>query len=603
MMPVGDHAAADVHSFAEPERVRITHLHLDLEASFRRRILSGSATLSLENRADAERLVLDSRDLEIERVEVSSDGANFTDGPFTLGKADPILGAPLTIPLPKQTRQVRINYRTRPDAPALQWLTPAQTAGHRHPFLYTQSQAIYARSWIPLQDTPAVRFTYSARIRTRPGLLALMSAENPVELSRNGEYTFAMKQPIPSYLMALAIGDLGFQATGPRTGVYAEPSVLKAAANEFADTEQMLTAISDMFGPYRWGRYDVLVLPPSFPMGGMENPRLTFVTPTVIAGDRSLVALIAHELAHSWAGNLVTNATWSDFWLNEGFTVYLEWRILERVYDRSRYEMEAVLGRQELERELATLKPEDQRLHIDLKGRDPDEGFTSVPYVKGALLLKTLEEAAGRQRFDAFLRSYFDRFAFRSITTADFMAHLQEKLLDAHSISLRTPLETWLSGTGLPETGYKPASEALARVEAQARRWLEGEMVESDAITRTWTTQEWLRFLTYMPQPLSGERLHELDRAFHLTASHNYEILAQWLVMAVRSGYTPAEPRLRQFLLQVGRRKYLKPIYEELVKTPEGRTVARSVYAQARPGYHAITIATIDDILDKAPQP
>ncbi|MGH9593638.1 MAG: M1 family aminopeptidase/hydrolase, partial [Bryobacteraceae bacterium] len=360
-------------SYSRPSQVRARHLDLDLNVDFDRKILEGFVDVHFDTLSAGD-LLLDTRGLTIQSVEHADS--------FELGPAHPILGAQLRIVTAVDTDWVRVYYSTSPSASGLQWLDAPQTAGRQHPFLYTQSQAIHARSWIPLQDTPGVRVTFTAKIHTPEGLRAVMGAA-----SEDGQ--FRMEQPVPSYLIALAVSDLGFRVLGPRSGVYAEPSLLDAAAHEFADTEAMIAAVEAMYGPYRWGRYDLLVLPPSFPFGGMENPRLTFTTPTVLAGDRSLVSLVAHELAHSWSGNLVTNATWSDFWLNEGFTVYLERRILEKVYGKPRAEMEAVLGRRELDREMAGLSENDRVLHIDLNGRDPDEGCTLVPYEKGALLLRT----------------------------------------------------------------------------------------------------------------------------------------------------------------------------------------------------------------------
>ena len=305
------------------------------------------------------------------------------------------------------------------------------------------------------------------------------------------------------------------------------------------------------------------------------------------------MSLVAHELAHSWSGNLVTNATWSDFWLNEGFTVYVERRILEKVYGRPREEMEAVLGRQELEREMAKLPPQDQILHIDLKGRDPDDGVTSVPYEKGALFLRSLEQTYGREKFDAFLRGYFNHFAFQSITTGIFLDYLQKHLLNG---TTAIPLEEWMNKPGLPASAPQPISDALTKVEAQAKRWMEGEPA-SKLESGGWTTQEWLRFLTSIPQDLGAEKMRALDQAFSFTKTGNSEILEQWLLMAVKNRYEPAYPRLEEFLVTVGRRKYVKPLYEELVKTPEGRARAEAIYKKARPGYHPIAVTTIDGIL------
>ena len=421
----------DVHSYSNPHEVGVHHLDLDLDVRFDERKLAGSVTLSVHRvRTGAETLVLDTRDLIIHGVENTTGDDGTFEAAYQLGETDPVLGAPLSITLEPGTTHVRVRYETRPTASALQWLAPEQTSGKQQPFMFTQSQAIHARSWIPLQDSPGVRVTYSARVRTPSTLRAVMSAANDPAALIDGDYTFHMGQPVPSYLIALAVGDLGFESLGPRAGVYAEPAILSAAAAEFADTEAMIAATERLYGPYRWERYDLLVLPPSFPFGGMENPRLTFATPTILAGDKSLVSLVAHELAHSWSGNLVTNATWRDFWLNEGFTTYIERRIIEEVYGPRRAEMEAVLGYQVLKDELERLDDADAILHVDLTGRDPDDGMTQVPYEKGALFLRSLEEAVGRDRFDQFLRAYFDRFAFQSITTNDFLSQLETHLLD-----------------------------------------------------------------------------------------------------------------------------------------------------------------------------
>ncbi|HWS87412.1 MAG TPA: M1 family metallopeptidase [Pyrinomonadaceae bacterium] len=588
----------DVHSFSNPHQVRVRHVALDWKVDFGRKVLAGSATLDVERVSADAPLVLDTRALDVSRVEASTDGSRFAAAEFAVGQSDAILGAPLTVRLPPAARRVRVHYETSPGASGLQWLEPAQTAGRRHPFMFTQSQAIHARSWIPLQDTPQARVTYEARVRTPRGLLAVMSAENDPRAARDGDYSFRMTRPIPSYLIALAVGDLRFRSMGRRTGVYAEPSVAAKAAWEFADTERMIEATERIYGPYRWGRYDLLVLPPSFPYGGMENPRLTFATPTILAGDRSLVSLVAHELAHSWSGNLVTNATWRDFWLNEGFTTYLERRIVEAVYGRERAEMEAALGRRTLEELMATLEERDEILHIDLRGRDPDAGSTEVPYEKGALFLRHLEETFGRARFDRFLRAYFDHFAFRSITTEDFLAYLKANLLDRFPReAARVNVEEWVERPGLPASAPRPSAQAFARVEAQARRWAEGGLPAARLDTARWSTQEWLHFLKSLPEDLSAERMAELDRAFRLTRTGNSEVAFQWLMMSIRARYEAASPRLEEFLTTVGRRKFIRPLYQELAKTPEGRERARAVYRRARPTYHPIAAASIDEVL------
>ena len=575
------------------------HLHLELDVHFHRHILEGVVTLQLERgTTDASILRLDTRDLTISAVEQSAGEDSWVVAFFRLGAADPILGAPLEVTLSDVTTQVRIRYVSSPEASGVQWLEPEQTTGKRHPFMFTHSQAIHARSWIPLQDSPGVRVTYTARVRKPPDLRVVMSATNDPAAPVGGEFYFEMRQPIPSYLIALAVGDLMFRPMSDRTGVYAEPSAAEAAASEFADTEAMMVATERLYGPYRWERFDLLVLPPSFPFGGMENPRLTFVTPTIIAGDKSLVALVAHELAHSWSGNLVTNATWRDIWLNEGFTVYLERRILEEVFGRARAEMEATLDQQELADELARLDTPDQILCIDLTSRDPDDGMTRVPYLKGELFLRLMEQTVGRDRFDRFLRAYFDDFAFCSITTDRFMRYLRERLLARSSDLLETlQVEAWLEQPGLPDNAPRSESEALSRVRQQGAQWARGQLSSASLEADVWTTQEWLHFLRSLPAKLASGQLVDLDGAFALTAVGNAEIAHEWLLIAIKNEYEPAYPRLESYLVEIGRRKLIVPLYDELLTTDAGRQRARAIYERARPGYHPIATSSLDAVL------
>ena len=588
-----DLARHDTHSYANVDEVRVTHLELDVTVLFDEKQLRAAAMLSFERVAeDANTLVLDTRDLNITAVESWSALGGFDPASYSLGATDSILGTPLTIVLPVEATRIRVTYETSPHASGLQWLSAEQTAGGEHPFMFTQSQAIHARSWIPLQDTPAVRMTYGARVKVPEGLRAVMSAGNDPEVLMDGNYRLDMAQPIPSYLVALAVGDLAFRPLSDRAGVFAEPSVVDVAAAEFEDTPSMIEATERLYGPYRWERYDLLVLPPSFPFGGMENPRLTFATPTILAGDKSLVALVAHELAHSWSGNLVTNATWRDFWLNEGFTVYIERRIIEELYGRGREEMEAVLGVQAMDADLDRLDTRDQVLHADLGGRDPDEGMTQIAYEKGALFLRHLEDAVGRDAFDDFLRGYFDYFAFQSITTADFESYLAEHLtVDA------VPVREWIYEPGLPASAPRPASDVFDRLEVQASRWVGGEVAASDLDTADWTTFEWLHFLGVLPEELSLGKLGELDRAYELTESGNAEIAHQWLLIAIRNSYRQADSRLEQYLVEIGRRKLILPLYAALAETPAGLSRARAIYDRARPGYHPISSDSIDAVL------
>ena len=507
--------------------------------------------------------------------------------------------------MPRDVARVRIAYATAPQASGLQWLQPEQTAGKRAPFLFSQAQALHARSMAPLQDTPWIRATYTATLRVPDGLVAVMAAEgDPANRRGQATFRFHMPQPIPSYLLALAVGDLEFRAIGPRTGVWAEPSKVEAAAREFEDAETMLAQTEALYGPYRWGRYDVLMLPPSFPYGGMENPRLTFMTPTLIAGDKSLVSVLAHELAHSWSGNLVTNATWRDGWLNEGFTTYFERRIMEAVYGEERARLEWGVGQQDLRLALAELKPDETwqgALAPDLSLHKGGDG-SSVAYEKGALFLYQLERRFGRPQLDAFLQGWFDRHAFTSVTTPQFVAELQDGLMKQYPGRIDAAfLANWIDDTGLPADAELVQSDTLARVDVQRMRWEQGSLATDALQTTGWTVQEWLHFLNRATRPQPVARLQELDRRYRLTESSNAEIAHAWFRLALASSYPGIEPALQSYLLGIGRLKLIEPLYEDLLQTPQGAEFARRVYAQARPGYHAIAQRRLDRLLQATP--
>ncbi len=595
----------DVHSYSNPQTVKVTHIDLDWTVLFDKKSIKGSATLSLVRQDKLSPLMLDTRDLNIEKIEMSDNGKAFKQTTFGLGTTDKFLGSSLIIQLSPDAKFVRVYYSTNPTAGGLQWLSPEQTAGKTSPYMFSQAQSILARTFIPLQDSPAIRVTYNARVRTPKNLLAVMSSEtNPQNAPRTGDYRFKMTKPIPSYLIAIAVGDITFQSLGKRTGVYTEPSMLKKSAFELSDTEKMVIATEKIYGKYAWGRYDLLVLPPSFPFGGMENPCLTFATPTIIAGDKSLVSLVAHELAHSWSGNLVTNATWRDFWLNEGFTTYLERRIIEEVYGVKRREMEAILGKQSLIDEMKETAERDQIMHVNLDGRDPDEGFTGIPYEKGALFLRLLEEKYGRPKFDNFVRSYFAAHRFQSITTETFKEYLWKNLLENPNSEMpsyisKEDVDEWVEQAGLPANAPNPQSDAFEKVEMSAKSWLDGKTKLTAIPVAAWTTQEWLRFLKSMPENLSSDKMTELDKAFGLTKKGNSEISFQWLMMSIKQNYKAADSRLEEFLTSIGRRKFVRPLFTELAKTPEGTKRANEIYAKARSGYHPITQSAIDAILKK----
>ena len=587
----------DVHSYSNPLEARTTHIDLDWNVDFDKREIRGSATLALSVAPGATHCVLDTRDLVIESVADISGRALA----FRVGERSAIFGAPLCVELTPGIEAIVVRYHTTADGSGLQWLDPAQTAGKRLPYLFSQAEAIHARTFLPCQDSPAVRVTYNATVRVSNGLVAVMSAENRSRKEEPGVFRFEMPHAIPTYLIAIAVGELEFQKIGKRTGVWSEPSVVGRAAREFSDLEKMIDAVESLFGPYRWGRYDVLVLPPSFPFGGMENPCMTFATPTLLAGDKSLVNVIAHELAHSWSGNLVTNATWCDFWLNEGFTVYLERRVVERLYGERDATQASLLGCADLAQTLSELPAADTRLFLDLADRDPDDGLTDVAYEKGCLFLTKLERTFGRAKFDPFLRAWFDEHAFQPVTTGQFQRFIVARLCDQDAAKAAAlGLDDWIHGEGLRGDAPRFDSSVFAGPTAAAQVYATGAARVHLQGAKKWNTAEWLYFLQQLPAAIAPADLAELDGVYKLTQSPNAEIAAQWLEIAVRAKYEPAYPRLEQFLISIGRRKYLKPLYAELAKTPEGLARAQAIYAKARPGYHPIAQGTVDKLLADA---
>ena len=582
----------DMHTLSNYQDLPILNTHLELYVNFQEKKLKGSVTHRFDKNRKVDLLKLDTKYLKIDSIQ-DGNGNNLE---YSFGKFDELLGSSLSVILNSQSNEVVVFYETTDKSEALDWLLPNQTAGKTFPFMYTQGQSIFTRSWIPIQDTPGLRITYSAKINTPENMMAVMSAANPQEMDTNNVYSFEMNQPIPPYLIALAVGNLEFKAIDYRTGVYAEPSMVEECANELIDMGKMVDVAEQLYGKYDWDRYDVIVLPPSFPFGGMENPRLTFATPTIIAGDRSLVSLIAHELAHSWSGNLVTNATWNDFWLNEGFTVYFERRIMEALYGRDYSEMLALLGFQDLQNQVDNSQPAMQLLRLNMKGKHPDDAMTDIAYEKGYFFLRMLEENMGRDKMDEFLKTYFNDHKFQTIVTEEFLSYLKENLLDDNFKGLN--VEQWVFDSGIPKNCPKVISQRFKNVESSVATFLDGGAKELKVISEKWSTHEWLHFLKHLPRSLNLDQMADLDKVFNLSSSGNSEILAVWFLQSIKNDYRPAFENLEKFLVKIGRRKFLQPLYLELSKKQEHKIWAKKVYQKARNNYHYVSFNTIDNILN-----
>jgi leukotriene-A4 hydrolase len=594
--------ANDPYSYAQPDEVRVSHLDLQLKLDFAQRQLDGQATLTLDWKdPKATNLVLDTRDLNISSVESVDASGKTTALKYVLGARDKQLGSKLTIQTLQRPHEVRIVYTTSPAASGLQWLPPAQTADKKQPFMFSQSESIHARSWVPLQDSPAIRFTYDAHVTAPQDTRVAMSAPNDPKHPLNGDFSFNQTHPIPSYLLAIAAGGLDVRETGPRSAVYAEPSVVGKAAHEFEDTEKMIETAEKLYGPYRWGRYDILVLPPSFPYGGMENPNMTFATPTVLVGDKSLVSLVAHELAHSWSGNLVTAASWRDIWLNEGVTTYVQGRITEALYGKRQADEEALLDIHTLQKEIGSMPANSQRLAPKPGAVDADDSLSDVAYTKGSWFLRTLEQRFGRDTFDNYLKSYFNHFAFQSITTEQMLSFLKPNLIDKYPGKMSwAEVQDWVYGTGIPKNAPIPASPRFDAIDQERSGFLAGTLAADKLDAKGWNTQEWMYFLDGLPNTPPLDRMQALDAAWHLTGTPNAEIGMRWYVHAIGAGDKAVWPAAAEHMTRIGRLYLTMPLYRALSATPDGLAFAQQVYAKAKDGYHPLTQQAVEALLAKA---
>lgn len=607
----------DTHSYSNTDEVRTKHLHLELDVNFESKTIYGVARHEMEN-FGSDTAIFDIKGLEIQKITLGKDKETETDYMIGQWDKDSILGQPLLVSIAPETKYINIYYQTTEKTEALDWLAPELTAGKKHPYMYTQGQAILTRSWIPVQDSPVNRITYSAKVKVPTDLMPVMSAENPTKKNTEGIYNFNMKQPIPCYLIALAVGNLSYRKLGENSGVYSEPEMINSCAYEFADLPKMVRTAEQLYGNYLWEQYDLIVLPYSFPFGGMENPRLTFVNPTLLAGDRSLVSVVAHELAHSWSGNLVTNATWNDFWLNEGFTVYFENRIMEQLYGKEISDMLMLIETHELEMEMDDLlkseHPEDTKLKLTLSGRNPDDGMTQIAYVKGALFLKTLEQTVGRRKFDLFLKSYFEEFAFKTITTEGFIDYLDKRLLAPHKIKFNT--REWIYEEGLPKNCVEIRSARFEQIQQLSDRFAAGEDIFKKKVTYVkvkgrkkkkkiveqltrdqYITQEWQEFIRRLPKDIGVERMKYLDQNLNFKDWGNTEIMTEWYVLGINNGYDELKPSIEKFLMKIGRRKYLMPIYKALAKNKSDKEWAKMVFKGAQKNYHYVSKSTVQEIL------
>jgi len=588
-----DYYKFDPHTASRPNDAVATHLEWEATVDFEQHQIVATAHWLISHKQGVKEIIFDTNGLKIQQVWL--DDGDSTD--WILGQEQAFIGRALVVKVTKNTQIVHIRYTTGKEAKGLQWLEPAQTHDKVAPFMFTQGQAVLSRSWLPCQDSPGIRFSFAAKVQVPEGLFAVMSAENPRQQEDNGIYQFKNDKAIPAYLFSLAVGNLAFKSYDGRSGVYAEPGMLQKAWWEFAELPAMMRAAEQQFGPYPWNRYDVLVLPPSFPFGGMENPMIMFATPTIIAGDRSLTNLVAHELSHSWSGNLITNASWNDFWINEGFTTYIERRIIELIHGPEYAEMLHALGNQDLEAAVIEYdhQPELTKLKLALEGKNPDDALSIIPYQKGFALLKMIEKEVGRGRMDSFVKANYAARAFTSMTTEDFLVFLRSELLNDEQFE-RLQINNWVYEAGLPSNYERQSSSRFTLVNEAVALWEQGQTPFS-LPTAGWSTHEWIYFFRRIDEKSNKQNLIDLDAAFEFSQSGNTELLTAWFVLSIKKNYQITYPHIEKFLQTVGRRKLLVPVYRELMEHEHSKSMGRNWYTKYRNNYHQVSRNTLDELM------
>ena len=580
----------DPTSYADLSQGRIRHIDFYIKADFSTHTLGIKAIYHLEAPRRGP-LFLDTYKIDLQKAYTGDHALT-----WEFDTHNETLGSRLHLKGLDGQADFTLEFRTSPDASALQWLTAAQTLGGKHPFLYSQCQSIHARSVFPCQDTPSVRFTFSAEFEVPEGLTAVMAAEQVEGQKGAGHFKFRMPQPIPSYLFALAAGNLEFREFGPRTGIYAEPQIIEAAAWEFAENETRIIEAEKLLGPYLWGRYDLLVLPPSFPFGGMENPRLTFLTPTAILGTRGQTYLITHELAHAWTGNLVTNATWQDFWLNEGWTTYAETRITELLEGLEFNNLNAVFHEHEVLQAMQGVGMDSPLTRLK-RTDDPDaEGPSSVPYYKGCFFLQECERAVGRPRFDQFIQRYMKRFQFQSITTEMFLDFMKVELPEVFS---KVDVNKWIYEPGMPESWRGQQSKLYDEVQAALNAY-QGGTLPARAQVENWHSDQVKSFLQGLPSKIPVEDCPKLEEILDLKKRNDAANYSFYYAICIASGYEAILPRVEAYAEEIGRMLYILPIFRALIQADWSRAHARPLFEHVKSHHHQITAGALEKMLSRA---
>nr|XP_020450944.1 leukotriene A-4 hydrolase [Monopterus albus] len=596
--------SSDPCAFSSFTRCVTKHLNLSFHVDFDRHAIRAKVELTVESLEDRfSTLTLDTRDLKIASV-----SANGQPARFSLGPKHSFKGTPLDITLPFDISRgqhviVEVTYETSPSSSALQWLKPEQTAGKNQPYLFSQCQAHHCRSMIPCQDSPSVKHTYYAQVSVPKDLVAVMSAVRDgqeVDPQDNSRIIYRFRQPVPmpSYLIAIVVGALESREIGPRSRVWSEKEFVDKAAFEFSKTETMLKTAEDLAGPYVWGQYDILVLPPSFPYGGMENPCLTFATPTLLAGDKSLSNVIAHEISHSWTGNLVTNKTWEHFWLNEGHTVYLE-RMIGRCMESEQFrQFKAIGGWKELQDSVNTFGANNPLTNLvpSLQDVNPDDAFSSVPYEKGFTLLYHLEELmGGPEVFMGFVKSYIQLFAYSSVTTEEWKNYLFTYFKDKVDVLNKVDWNAWMFTPGMPPVKPQYDTTLADACITLSQRWIKAKGQDLSSFNKSdvkmLSSHQLIEFLSLLLQedPLPLAHVKKMQEVYDLNACMNSEIRFRWLRLCVRCKWEEAVPMALKMATEQGRLKFTRPLFREVFNFEKYRDEAVRVFMAHRAAMHPVT--------------
>nr|XP_054751062.1 leukotriene A-4 hydrolase-like [Lytechinus pictus] len=603
----------DPNSVSNISGIITKHISIEWNINFKEKIFTGDVKLTLETLQDGvANLILDtSSNLCISEVSDDATGEKLT---FEVKEPLGALGSPLNIRLPSSAQSkgsklcIKISYKTSSSASAIGWLEPSQTAGKQFPYLYSQCQAIHARSILPCQDSPSVKATYDAKVTVPCDLVCLMSAvrtgEEPCAIDNSLKtYTFRQTVPMPSYLIAIVVGALESRQIGPRSRVWSEKEFVDRAAFEFSETEHMLATAESLLGPYVWGQYDLLILPPSFPYGGMENPCLTFVTPTLLAGDRSLANVVAHEISHSWTGNLVTNCSWEHFWLNEGFTVFVERKILGRMNSEKHRQFAFIGGWKELYNSVSKYGEEHKftQLLPSLEGGiDPDDAFSSVPYEKGSCFLFYLETLVGINEFEGYLKAYIDKFKYRSLTTQDwkdfFLEYFHEKA--AAGVFDCVEWDKWFFAPGMPPIKPKYDTCLVDHCTELCEKWSqvgESNFEKSTGDLESMSPSQKIEFLAQLllKKPLTYNLIQEMQGIYDMDKYTNAEIRFRWLRLRIKAGDESAIDSALKMATEAGRMKFTRVLFRDLYAFPSARQKAVDTFLAERHNMHPISAKTV----------